>query len=123
MSVYEQGKKATDEGANMARESIRKARTTAEQTAEATQEGMQMAGDSARQMNLKFIEIMRANAETFFEFAEEITGAKDPSKLLEVWTRYTQKQMDLLGKQGQDLASLGQRLATTNMEALTSRAH
>lgn len=123
MSTYEQGKKAAAEGADMARESIRKGRAAAEQTAEATQEGVQMAGDSARQMNLKLIEIMRANTETFFELAEEITSAKDPGKFLEIWARYTQKQMELLGKHGQDLASLGQRLATTNMEALTSRAH
>jgi hypothetical protein len=123
MSMYEQGKKAADEGADMARETIRKGRAKAEQAVEATQETVQMAGDSARQMNLKLVEIMRSNAETFFEFAEEMAGVRDPSQFLEIWTRYTQKQMELLGKHGQELTSLGQRLATTNMEALSNRAN
>jgi hypothetical protein len=121
MSMYEQGKKTADEGAEMARETIRKGRAKAEQVVEATQEGMQMAGDGARQMNLKFIEIMRSNTETFFEFAEEMASARDPSQLLEIWTKYTQKQMESLSKQGQELASLGQRLTTTNMESLSKR--
>jgi hypothetical protein len=121
MSVYEQTKKAGDEGADVARETIRKGRAKAEQVVEAAQEGMQMAGDGARQMNLKLIEVMRSNSETFFEFAEEIASARDPSQLLEIWARYTQKQMEFLSKQGQELASLGQRLTTTNMESLSSR--
>lgn len=121
MSMYEQGKRAADEGADMARETVRKGRAKVEQVAEATQESMQMAGDSARQMNLKFIEMMRSNTETFFEFAEEMASAKDPSHFLEIWTKYTQKQMESLSKQGQELASLGQRLTTTNMESLSRR--
>jgi hypothetical protein len=121
MSMYEQGKKAADESADMASETIRKGRAKAEQVVAAAQDDMRMAGDGAKQMNLKLIAVMRNNAETFFEFAEEIAGARDPSQLLEIWTRYTQKQMELLSKQGQELTSLGQRLATTNMESLSSR--
>jgi hypothetical protein len=123
MSMYEQGKKAADEGADMARETIRKGRAKAEQAVEATQETVQMAGDSARQMNLKLLEIMRSNTETFFEFAEELASVRDPSQLVEIWTRYAQKQMESLGKHGQELTSLGQRLATNNMEALSNRAN
>ena len=122
MSMYEQGKKAADESADMASETIRKGRAKAEQAVEAAQDGMRMAGDGAKQMNLKLIAVMRNNAETFFEFAEEIASARDPSQLLEIWARYTQKQMEFLSKQGQELTSLGQRLATTNMESLSSRA-
>jgi len=75
---------------------VRKGRAKTEQSLEASQEGFQMAGDSARQMNLKLLEIMRANTEAFFEFAEDMATAKDPSKLIEIWTKHTQKQMELL---------------------------
>jgi hypothetical protein len=88
--------KAADEGAKAARETVRKGRAKTEQSLEASQEGFQMAGDSARQMNLKLLEIMRANTEAFFEFAEDMATAKDPSKLIEIWTKHTQKQMELL---------------------------
>jgi hypothetical protein len=85
----------------------------------AAQEGFQIAGDGARQMNLKMLEMMRANAEAFFNFAEELLTARDPSKLTEIWTTYAQTQMQMLTKNGQDLTSLGQKVATTSANTMT----
>ncbi len=116
MSANEQMKKAADQGAGFARESLRKGEAKAEQTLQAAQEGFQVAGDSARQINLKLIEITRHNAEAFFTFAEEMAAARDPSSIAEIWTKHTRHQMEMLSQNSQELASLGQRLATTNVE-------
>jgi hypothetical protein len=113
MNASEQGKKTTDQAASIARETLRKSETKAEQSIQAAQEGFQVAGDGARQMNLKLIEIMRTNAESFFGFAEEMAGAKDPGSLVEIWTKHARQQMEMLSKHGQELASLGQTLAST----------
>lgn len=121
MSMQEQAKKAADQGASVARDTLRKGEAKAEQTFQAAQEGLDAAGDSARQLNLKLIEIMRTNAESFFTFAEDMAHAKDPGKLVEIWTKHTQRQMELLGQHSQELASLGQRLATTNVESFSKR--
>jgi hypothetical protein len=119
MSVYDRGGKVDEEGTNMARAAIRKGEAKAEQTLVAAQEGFQIAGDGARQMNLKMLEMMRANAEAFFNFAEELVTARDPSKLTEIWTTYAQTQMQMLTKNGQDLTSLGQKVATTSANTMT----
>src|SRR5580704_11747367 len=111
MSATEQVKKATDQGTGFARETLRKGEAKAEQSLQAAQEGFQVAGDSARQMNLKLIEITRNNAEAFFSFAEEMATAKDPSTLVEIWTKHTRQQMEMLSQNSQELAALGQRLA------------
>jgi hypothetical protein len=121
MSVYEQGGKAAEQGANMARASIRKSEAKAEQTFAAAQQGFQVAGDGARQMNLKMLGMMRANAEAFFNFAEELVTARDPSKLVEIWGKYTQNQMQMLTKHGEELASFSQKVTTTSANTMTDR--
>jgi hypothetical protein len=120
MNAFEQGKKATDQAAGAARETLRKGETKAEQSLQAAQEGFQMAGNGAREVNLKLIEIMRSNAEAFFGFAEEMATAKDPGSLVEIWSKHTRQQMEMLSKHSQEFASLGQRLATTNMQSVSN---
>jgi hypothetical protein len=121
MSVYDQGGKAAAQGANMARAAVRKGEAKVEQTVAAAQEGLQIAGDGARQMNLKMLDMMRANAEAFFNFAEELVTARDPTKLVEIWGKYTQNQMHMLTKHGQDLASFGEKVAETSTNTTTDR--
>jgi hypothetical protein len=121
MSVYEQGGKAAEQGANMAKTAIRKGEAKAEQTFAAAQEGFQVAGDGARQMNLKMLDMMRANAEALFNFAEELVTARDPSKFMEIWGKYMQNQMQVITKHGQDLASFGEKVATTSANSVTDR--
>ena len=121
MSVYEQGGKAAEEGANMARAAIRKGEAKAEQTFAAAQQGFEIAGDGARQMNLKMLHMMRANTEGFFNFVEELVTTRDPSKLVEIWGKYTQNQMQMLTKHGQELASFSQKVTTTSANTMTDR--
>lgn len=120
MSMQDQLKKGADQGANAARDTMRKGEAKAQQTLEAAQEGFQIAGDNARQMNLKLIEMMRESAESFFNFAEEIASARDPSKLTTAWARHAQSQMELFSK-GMELVALGQRFANTGMNSMSMR--
>jgi hypothetical protein len=121
MSMQEQLRKGADQSASAARETLRKGEAKAQQTMEAVQEGLQNAGDGARQMGLKLVEIARANAEAFYSFAEDVLNERDPTKLASVWSKHTQNQMELLGRQGQELASLGQKLATTGVNTMSDR--
>ena len=88
MSVYEQGGKAAEEGANMARAAIRKGEAKAEQTFAAAQQGFEIAGDGARQMNLKMLHMMRANTEKGSRTSLKSLLTRDPSKLVEIWGKY-----------------------------------
>lgn len=116
MSMYDQGKKAAGEGASIARETIRQGEAKAAQSLQAMQDSLYMASDGARALNVKLVEIMRTNAEAFFDFAEQIANAKEPGKLAEIWSSHAQKQMALFSKQGQELAALGQKLTTASVE-------
>jgi hypothetical protein len=121
MNMSDQLKRGADQSASAARENLRKGEAKAEEALEAAQEGFQIAGDNARQMTLKLIEIVRENTEAFCSFAEELANTRDPGKLASIWAKHTQNQVELLGKQGSELASLGQRMATTGVNAMSDR--
>lgn len=121
MSTQEQLRRGADQSAGAARETLRKGEAKAQQTLETAQEGLQNAGDGARQIGLKLIEIVRANAEAFCSFAEDVLNERDPSKLAGIWSKHTQNQMALLSSQGQELASLRQKLATKGVNTMSDR--
>ena len=57
---------------------------------------------------------MRKSKETISETKE--AGA--PSDLAQVWSTHARKQFEMLTEQAKELTSLGQRLASSNMEPL-----
>jgi hypothetical protein len=122
MSMTEQLKKAADESASGARETLRKGEAKAQETLDAAREGFELAGDNTRQMSLKLIEMVRASTEAFCTFAEDVVNERDPVKLASIWMKHTQDQMELFGRQGQELASLGQRLTAAGVNTISDRA-
>jgi hypothetical protein len=121
MSMSEQVKRGADQSTNAARETMRKGEAKMQETMETAQEGLQIAGDSARQMPLKLVEIMRANTEAVCNLMEELANARDPGKMTAVWTKHIQNQMELFSRQGMDLVSLGQKMATTGANTMSDR--
>jgi hypothetical protein len=122
MSMQDQLRKAADQGTSATRETLRKGEAKAQETMDAAREGFELAGDGTRQMSLKMIEIVRANADAFCRFAEDVVSERDPGKLASIWMKYTQDQIELLSKQGQELASLGQRITSTGINTMSDRA-
>ena len=60
-----------------------------------------------RDLNVKLIDIARANTDAAFDFAREIAEAKAPSDLFQAWTTHATKQFDVLTKQASELTTLG----------------
>jgi hypothetical protein len=67
------------------------------------------AFDGMREYSLKVFEIARTNADTAFEFAEQIVSAKSPSEMIELSTTHYRNQFEVLTAQTKELVSLGQR--------------
>ena len=122
MSMQEQLKRGAEQGASAARENLRKGEAKAQQTFEAAQEGFQIAGDGARQVTLKLVEIARTNTEAFWSFAEELLNERDATRMVAIWTKHAQDQMEIFSRQNQELASLGQKMASTGINTISDRA-
>jgi hypothetical protein len=94
---------------------------TGAETVRGIQEGLTSAVENVRDLNVRLIEMARANTHAAFDFAREVAEAKAPSDLVQAWTRHATKQFDMLTKQGSELTTLGQQFANTSSEPITRR--
>jgi phasin len=76
--------------------------------------------DGMREYSLKVLEIARTNADTAFDYAQEIMSVKSPSELMELSTAHARKQIETLTAQTKELTTLGQKVAAASREPLAS---
>ncbi len=103
-SEHDQTRKFADKSAAMANETFEKGKAAVEQSCAA-------AVENIRAINVKLLDMARANAEAGFDFALQMVTAKAPSDLAELWTSHARKQFEMLSEQTKELAALGQKIA------------
>jgi hypothetical protein len=77
-----------NEASRITRESFDKTLETSAQTVRGVQEGMTSTLENVRDLNVRLIEMARANTDAAFDFAREVAEAKAPSDLVQVWTTH-----------------------------------
>jgi hypothetical protein len=110
-----------DSAIRTARESFDKTLATGAETVRGVQNGFTSALVNARDLNVRLINIARANTDAAFDFAREVAEAEAPSDLLQAWATHATKQFDMLTKQASELTTLGQQFASTSSEPVTRR--
>ena len=75
-----------------------------------------------RELQMKLFEIAQHNTKIGVELVGDLTSARSPADLVEIWTAYSRKQFDMLSAQGKELAELSQRFATDSMQPLIRSA-
>ena len=105
-----------------ARETFDKSTETSAETVQGLQEGFTSAVQNASDLNVRLIDMARANSEAAFAFARDLAAAKKPSDFIEAWKTHTTKYLEMLTKQASELSSGGQRLANTTAESATRYA-
>jgi len=119
MSPFEQGKKIADKATTTARDTGNKGQATTEQTAQSVQESVSATADGARNFNLKILEMAKTNTNALFDFALEVASTKEPTQLMELWTQHARQLFETMGKQSQELTSMGQKVASASAEPLS----
>jgi len=110
-----------DSAIRTARESFDKTLATGAETVRGVQEGFTSALVNVRDLNVRLIDMARANTDAAFDFAREVAEAEAPSDLVQAWSTHATKQFDMLAKQASELSTLGQQFATTSSEPFTRR--
>ncbi len=111
-----------DQGAKTARENMRKGEAAAQESSSQMERGFSTSMDSVRGFNLKMIELMRANTDATFDFAENLLAAKSPTDAFETWRSFAEQQGQTLQKQSQELAALTQTVAQETMQPVREAA-
>ena len=115
-------KRTVQKGADMAREGIERGTRAAQEGAQAAERSYSAAFDNMRELQMKLFEIAQHNTRIGVELVGDLTSARSPADLVEIWTAYSRKQFDMLSAQGKELAELSQRFATDSMQPLMRSA-
>ena len=107
-----------DRTSRAARETFDKVTAAGEDTARGMQESFANTAGSARDLNVKLIGMARQNVEAAFDLAQQIASVESPLDLAQVWSTHAKKHFEMLTEQAKELTSLGQRLASSNVEPL-----
>lgn len=118
MAENNPAKKTFEAGARTAREALEKGTATAELAAKETERSFSSAGEGLRDFNARLMSFGQANMMASFNFLAELAQAKGPTEAFELWSRHAQEQMQRLTELSQELATLGQRIASSSTEPL-----
>jgi hypothetical protein len=85
------------------RKNFDKVLTAGTEVGRGVQEGFGSALENVRDLNVRLIDMARANSNAAFDFAREVAEAQAPSDMVQAWTTHATKQFDMLTKQASEL--------------------
>jgi phasin len=95
-----------------AKDTCVKAKAAAEQVTDLLKDTSATAAKGVTDYNLKVIEFARANANTAFEYAQEVMGVKHPSEFIVLSSAHAQRQFETMMAQTKELAELARKVTT-----------
>jgi hypothetical protein len=111
MNGHDQSGKFAHKSATIPNETLEKGKAAVEQSAQAVEKSYSVTVENIRALNVKMIEMARANAESVFDLALQIVTAPSPSDISGLWTTHASKQFEMLSEQTKELTALGQKMA------------
>ena len=114
------------QGAALAKDVSDKTRATVEETNKAFGETYSTVTKGAADFNRQWMEMVRANTNSSFDFVNQLLGVKSPSEFLALSTAHARKQFETLAEQTQHLTGLAQKLtrdAAQPLQAGMKSAH
>jgi|SRR5579862_800034 hypothetical protein len=111
-------KRNIQKGADLARAGIERGTRAAQEGAQAAERSYSAAFDNMRELQTKLFEMAQQNTRLGVELVGDLTSARSPADLIQIWTAYSRKQFEMLTTQSKELTELGQRFAKDSMQPL-----
>jgi hypothetical protein len=110
---------AFEAGARTAREAMERGTAAAEQVTRRAERSFETTADGISEFNSKLLAIAQTNTMAGMNFFSELAQVKGPMEAYELWSRHIQSQFQRFSEQSQELATLGQRLASSSTQPVT----
>jgi phasin len=108
----EEAREFARQGASYTKDMYEKTKAAAEETNRVIEQTYSAFAKSAADFNMQWIEIVRFNTTSTFDFSRQLVGVKSPSEFLELWAAHARKQFENFTQQAQHLAGLAQKVTT-----------
>jgi phasin len=112
-------KKFADRTGRVAREAFDKGSAAAEETAKGAQESYSAVAEGFRDFNIRLMEMAQRNTLAAFDFAREMSAARGPAEVAELWSSHARKQFETLTEQSKELTELAQRVVASSTQPIT----
>jgi len=107
-----------EKGVAQAKDNYEKMKAVAEETTDLLEDTYSTATKGCAEFGLKVIETSRTNTNAAYDFFAELLGAKTPSDVIELTTKYSREQFEKLMAQSKDLSALAQKVCTDTAEPI-----
>jgi phasin len=107
-----------EQGAAYTKNAYENTKVAAAETHRAFEQTYSAAAQGVAEFNLQWIEMVRANTNSAFDFSRQLVGVKSPSAFLELSVAHARKQFETFAEQSQQLAGLAQRVTTEAVQPL-----
>lgn len=97
-------------------------RSSAEETTETIESAFKVATDGSSAISNKAIDLLRLNANSFFDLAKSLTEAKTLSEVVVLQTQFARQQFEALSGQAKEMSGLLQKVATDTAAPLNAAA-
>jgi hypothetical protein len=111
--------KPFEAGAKIAREAMERGTAAAEQATTRAEKSFETAADGIAEFNSKLLAIAQINMMAWMNFVSELAHVRGPTEAFELWSRHIQSQFQRLTEQSQELATFGQRIASSSTRQMT----
>jgi hypothetical protein len=119
MNEHEQSRRFADKNTRVARETIERSVSAAEEGIKGAEQRLSSSLASLRELNIKLIDMAHANADEVFDLAHDVASAQAPSDLAAIWSAHAKRQFEMMTTQTRELTAMGQKLAARSTEPLT----
>jgi phasin len=120
--VPEQVRAFAEKGVSQARESYTKFKDAAETHNSTIEAVFTSATKGATDYSAKLLDMVKANTNAAFDFAQELVSAKSVPQAMELWSAHAKKQVETFTAQTKELAELSQKIATETAEPIKTGA-
>ena len=107
-----------DKSIERAKDAHEKMTTIVEHSTEAFEEAFSCANRGSAEYRVKLMEIARANANSAFDLAREVFGAKSLPEVLEATVAHQRKQFEAAATQMKELSALTQKVVSETTEPI-----
>jgi hypothetical protein len=108
-----------DQSARKTRENVKKGEAMVQQSWSQMERNFTASFDSMRDFHLKTLDMLRAHADSAFDFAEELAAAKSPTDVFEGCRSFAERQVNTLQKQSEELTTMAQETTKETMRPVT----
>jgi phasin len=111
-----------EKGLTETRATYSKAKSVADEASNAMETSYTNAKSGIMEINVKALEVFRANADANFDFLKSIFQVKSATDFVTLQAEFTRKQVEMLAGQTKELGALAQKVASDAVEPLKAQA-